>query len=370
MKLAWRELRRRPGRFGVALGALTFLALLLLFLGALLDGLFLGQTGAIRSQPGEVVVYSAASRDSFLRSMIPADLRRIVQSTKGVTQLGGLGFAQTTAVVPGKSEVADVAVVGFELAPIGMPKLMPQSGEAYADRRLEGFGVRPGQTLKVGIGGTPIRIIGWIEDTSYQLQGALWTTPATWRTVAGSVPDRFVPDGDFQALVVRTQSSGANAVSAKELATRIDAKTARATSSLTKSEAELSLPGIKQQNGVFNGIISTTFVVAVLVVALFFALLTLERIPLYGVLKAMGSSSRQLFGGVVLQAVVITVVAFAISAPMMILLSRNAPAELPIQLTNARLISTIVGLSLAAVLGSMLSLRRVVRTDPASAIGA
>ncbi len=56
----------------------------------------------------------------------------------------------------------------------------------------------------------------------------------------------------------------------------------------------------------FNGIIGTTFAVAVLVVALFFALLTLERIPLYGVLKAMGSSSRQLFSGVVAQALVIT----------------------------------------------------------------
>jgi putative ABC transport system permease protein len=366
MKLAWLELRRRPGRFAVALGALSFLSLLLLFLGALLDGLFLGQTGAIRSQPGDVVVYSAASRDSFLRSSITPQIRQVVESTEGVSKVGGLGFAQTTAVVPNRVAVADVAVVGFELAPSSMPTRLPMNGEAYADRRLEGFGVKPGQTLLVGSAATPVRIIGWINDTSYQLQGALWTTPATWRSIAGSVPERFVPDGDFQSLVVRAKPG----VTGAQLALRIDAQTQAVTSSLSKSDAELSLPGIKQQTDVFNGIIGTTFVVAVLVVALFFALLTLERIPLYGVLKALGSSSRQLFAGIVLQAVVITLIAFALSAPLMILLSQNAPPELPIQLTNGRLASTVIGLGVAAVFGSLLSLRRVVRTDPASAIGA
>jgi putative ABC transport system permease protein len=366
MRLAWLELRRRPGRFSVALGAIAFLSLLLLFLGALLDGLFLGQTGAIRSQRGDVVVYSAASRDSFLRSTINPELRRIVESTDGVAGVGGLGFTQTTATVPNETEVADVAIVGYELVPRGMPSAVPQDGEAYADERLKGFGVKVGQTLRVGLAGTEVRVIGWIPDTSYQLQGALWTTPKTWRTIAGSVPERFVPDGDFQSLVVQAKRG----VSARQLAERIDRQTKGATSSLSKSAAELSLPGIKQQASVFNGIIGTTFVVAVLVVALFFALLTLERIPLYGVLKSMGASSRQLFSGVVLQAVVITMIAFALSAPLMIFLSRNAPPALPIQLTNGRLVSTVIGLTVAAILGSLLSLRRVVRTDPAAAIGA
>lgn len=41
MRLAVRELLRRPGRFTVVGGALTVLVLLLLFLGGLLDGLYL-----------------------------------------------------------------------------------------------------------------------------------------------------------------------------------------------------------------------------------------------------------------------------------------------------------------------------------------
>ena len=53
MRLALRELRRRPNRFVVATAILTLIALLLMFLGGLLDGLEAGSTGALRQQPAD-----------------------------------------------------------------------------------------------------------------------------------------------------------------------------------------------------------------------------------------------------------------------------------------------------------------------------
>jgi putative ABC transport system permease protein len=364
MRLAWMELRRRPGRFGVATAALAFLALLLLFLGALLDGLFLGSTGAIRAQKANVFVYSSSSRDSFLRSRIDGQTRAKVESIADVGQVGGLGVALTTASVPGKTKLADVAVIGYELAPKAIPA-PPKDGEAYADKRLEGFGVKTGQTLKIGLGGTEITVVGMVEDASYLLQGGLWTTPATWRKVLNAVPDRAIDGDAFQVLVVQGKSGNTN-----DLVAKIDAATLGATSSLSKADAELSLPGTKQQNATFNGIIGTTFAVSIMVVALFFALLTLERLPLYGVLKAMGSSSKQLFAGVVLQSIVVSVIAFSIGALIMFGIASIAPPEFPIQLTPARVVTTAIGLAFAAIIGSLISLRRVIRIDPASAIGA
>jgi putative ABC transport system permease protein len=363
MRIALRELRRRPGRFTVATAALAFLALLLLFLGALLDGLFLGSTGAIRAQRGDVIVYSATSRDSFLRSRLSPETRASVDAVAGVERVGGLGVALTTAVVPGADDLADVAVIGYELAPSGVPAT-PAAGEAWADERLRASGVRTGQQLRVGIGSTPVTVVGFVEDTNYLLQGALWVAPDTWRSVANAVPDLFVPPGVFQALVVQA----ADGTDAGELVRAIDAGTGGVTSSLTKPDAELSLPGTKEQRSTFNGIIGTTFGVAVLVVALFFALLTLERVPLYGVLKAMGSSARQLFAGVVAQAIIVAVIAFSIGLAVLGALSVIVPADFPFQITVSRVVTTAIGLVVAAVFGSLMSLRRVVRTDPASAL--
>ena len=58
MRLALRELRRRPNRFVVAAVILTLIALLLVFLGGLLDGLERGNTGALRLQDADAVVFA------------------------------------------------------------------------------------------------------------------------------------------------------------------------------------------------------------------------------------------------------------------------------------------------------------------------
>ena len=50
MRLALRELRRRPGRFVTAVAILTLVAALVMILGGLLDGLLNGSTGALRAQ--------------------------------------------------------------------------------------------------------------------------------------------------------------------------------------------------------------------------------------------------------------------------------------------------------------------------------
>jgi putative ABC transport system permease protein len=139
---------------------------------------------------------------------------------------------------------------------------------------------------------------------------------------------------------------------------------------LSLSQAELALPGVKQQRDTFNQIIYSTLAVVLAVVGLFFSLLTLERVGLYGVLKAIGASTRRLFGGVLVQAVVVSVVAFLVGGALALLSALALPASVPLQLTTWRFAFTFVGLLVAATLGSAISLRRVTRVDPASAIGA
>jgi putative ABC transport system permease protein len=360
MKLPLLELRRQPNRFVVAVVVLSFLATLLLFLGGLLDGLYLGSTGAIRAQRGDAIVYSATARDSFLRSRITADVRTTVEHVVGVTEVGGLGFTLLGAKVPGKADLADVAVAGYEIPPKGVPA--PQAdGKGVADDRLKDFGAKVGDTILVGPAGSPIVITGFVHDTGYLLQSTVWVNLPTWRAVQNANrPDSAVRDDVVQALVVK--GSG-------DLPTAIDAATSGATKTLTNDQAVLSLPGVKQQRDTFNQIIYTTMAVVLAVVGLFFSLLTLERLGLYGVLKAIGASSRRLFMGVLVQAIVIALIAFIIGSALAMIAAALLPASVPLQLVPARFVSTFVGLLLAAVLGSAISLRRVTRVDPASAIG-
>ena len=63
-----------------------------------------------------------------------------------------------------------------------------------------------------------------------------------------------------------------------------------------------AIPGVTEQRTTFNQILGVTVVIALVVIALFFALLTVERTALYGVLKAIGARSRTIFAGLVVQA--------------------------------------------------------------------
>ena len=365
MRMALRELRRTPRRFLPTTAALALLVILLLFLGGLLDGLYRGSTGALRAQRGDLVVYSKESRDSVIRSRIDRATRAEVASVPGVAGTFGLGVALVGARVPGERTIADAAVVGYEGFVAGVPA-PPPPGEGWADTSLEADGVEVGDRLLLGPARVPVRVRGFVDDTNFLQQGGIWVEPVTWRTVLNeSRPGAAVEPGTFQVIAVRT---GEGADTAR-VARRIDEATGT-TSTLTRDDAILALPGIEAQNTTFTQIIGVTFLVAGLVVALFFALLTLERTGVFAVLKAIGGSSPQLVSGVVLQAAVVSSLAFVVGGAVTLMLSLAIPPSVPLALTVSRAASVAAGVFVMAVVGSAISLRRIVRIDPASVVGA
>ena len=360
-------MRRRPNRFVIATLILLLLSLLLMFLGGLADGLIGNSTGAVRAQRADLIVFSSDAKQSFLRSRIDADLRARIEAVPGVAKAGGIDVLQLGARVPGRGprDLTDTALFGYELAPRGVEESVPSLGEVYADERIKADGVVMGMTIELGPYRSPVTVIGFVSDTNYLGQGALWGSVATWRKVAAD--NRAVQqlgDEAFQSLVVTTSGS------ASAVRDAIDDATQGATMTLTLDDAANAIPGVKEQRATFNQIIGVTVVIALVVVALFFALLTAERAALYGVLKAIGAGSSTLFAGVVLQAVIITLIATIAGGVLsFVLAALIPPGSIPFEISLERVISSAVILLLAAVAGCVFSLRRVLRIDPASAIG-
>ena len=362
MRLALRELVRKPGRFVTATAILTLIAILLMFLGGLLDGLLRASTGAVRSQTADAIVYSDTSQSSFRRSRIEPDVRAAIEELAGVDTVGALGVVQLGARVPGNGprDLADAALWGYELPFDGVPS-PPDDGEVYADEVLRADGVELGDELLLGPARSPVRVIGWTSDTSYNGQGGLWANVATWRSIlAQNRPDAVLADGVVQALVV----SGPG-----DVVDEIDGLDG-GVYALSIDDAIEAIPGVTEQRTTFNQILGVTVVIALVVIGLFFALLTVERTALYGVLKAIGARSGTIFVGLVTQAVVVTAVATAIAAGLVAVLDAVIPpGSIPLTISPGRIAISVVLLLIAAVIGCAFSLRRILRIDPASALG-
>ena len=365
-----RELHRRPSRFVVATVILTLISLLLIVLGGLADGLTASNTGALRAQRGELIVYSSDAEDSLVRSRITPPVRREVERVAGARHVSALGAVQVGARIPGRGprDLTPVVLFGYELAPKQLPGAVPPGNEVFADGSLRSQGVRQGMTIRLGPARSPVRIIGFLQDSRYSGQGTLWGSLGNWRAVINANrPSERAGPGVEQALVVRTKGRPASAEAAI-----IDRATGGATKTLSIDQAIQALPGVSAQQTTFNQIIGVTVAIGALVVALFFALITVERVGLYGVLKAVGASSSTLFAGVVLQALVVALIASAFGVAGGIALNLAIPTggSIPFSAGPGRLITSTILVIIAALTGCAFSLRRVLRVDPASAIGA
>lgn len=365
MRLGLRELVRKPGRFAVATATLTLIAILLMFLSGLVDGLVRLATGAYLAQPAQLLVLSDDAKGVLAASALTTEQREAVAKAAPGAEIGGVGSITLGARVGDEQsrDITSVQLRGYELPPAGLPT-PPPAGEVWADADLDlVFDV--GETLLLGGGRYRVRLAGFVGKDANPALGGLWASLDTWRAATESArPGQTLPADFVQGLVVATPDTELG-----RLASSIDTATGT-TQTRTIPDAAAALPGVSAQQTTFWQIIGITVVVALLVVALFFALLTAERKPLYGVLKALGATNRALFAGVVVQALVLAAIAAAIGVGVTVLaVALIPPRTVPFWPSVGGIAGGVGLIALAAVLGSVFSLRTVLRVDPAAAIG-
>lgn len=363
--LALREFQRGLGRFTAIVSALGLLVFLVLILGALADGLFYGSTGAVRSTTATAYAFDDEAEGSLIRSRLTTDDVARVAQQPGVVEARPVGVLLTGG--QGPQGDLSLSVFGIDMGSAGTPTTVTlgrlpdpgESGVVAADERLRNDGIEIGSIVSVG--DVSAEVVGFVADASYQLQPSLWTSVDTWRSMRDAVrPElRGQPNG-INAVAVVTQSDA----SLTEVAAGLPGMTV-----LSAEATGLAIPGVEQQSSTLNSIIYTTLAVAALVVALFFALLVLEKRELFAALKALGASTARLGGGVIVQALVASVLGVILGAVVARLFGLVIPAQVPTLFRTDTLITIAVFTVVAGVVGALFSLRRIARIDPATAIG-
>ena len=367
MRLALREMRRAKLRFGFLSGAVGLLVFLILFQQTLLGTLLGYFTGALENQSGEVVVYNEEARQNLSGSLVSFDQIEAIAEVEGVAEVGPLGQGTFTVVAGGEEQEA--AVWGYQLDGPGEPTTLVEGRLPEADREAVASSIDAAAGFDIGdevaVAGTDVTItvVGLASDIRFSVQPVLFVTYETWETTAEAVnPDAplFLPS----AALVHTVD-GVDAVDLATLITReVDGVEA-----LDRAAAVDSLPGVEAVSQSFALILLLAFIVVTLVVGFFFLIITVQKLPALGLLKALGQSTSSLVLSVSLQVLTVCVGGVVIGALLLVGAGQASGDSFPISADPGLIVTTgsiVVGLALLASIGS---LRRVARLDATTVVG-
>ena len=363
MYVAFKEIRRSLGRFTLLSMAVALLVILLLFFQAVAGALTGGLTGGLASTSADVLVYDVRARQNPANSLIPSGIEAQAADIAGVAAVSPIGLSVFTGSTQGFE--TEMQLVGGDPAGPSMPanitsgRLPQTSGEALFSGSAFDDPIEIGQSVTVE--GVTFEVVGGADDAAYNLLPTLYIPFEDF--VSASQNRAGAPIEVAPSLLGIDVADGADAGELAELLTQsIDGVEA-----LDRSAAVDALPGVGQITQSFNILYLLLYIVVAIVTGVFFLILTVQKQAALVLLRAVGSSSRDIVTSVLVQVVVVvgagTVIGTAVTAALLSMTRDIFGASLNAQ-TTAMSVTAIVALGLLASVGAV---RRVLAIDPVQA---
>jgi putative ABC transport system permease protein len=251
------------------------------------------------------------------------------------------------AHISGQTGIQTVTLFGVQLGGLGDPTVISGHGLSGPDQ------VVVNSSLQVGLGGHVT-----LGDRSFTVVGTV-----VHRTLTGGAGVVYMELGSAQRAAI----GGQHLITAIPLI----GNPHRVPAGLEVLSTSRVITGTAGQLGGAVASIKNTrtlmWIVAAAIVASMLYVAALERARDFAVLKALGSSTRALFGSLVLQSVVVTLLATVLAEAGATFLEPifSQPVDLT---TDARVALPFVAVAVG-VLASVTAVRRVTGADPATAFG-
>jgi putative ABC transport system permease protein len=376
--LALKELLGSILKFGLITLAIGLVVSLTMVLSAMSEGLLTGMSGAKAAIAGDALVFQKDTYPTLERSLLSADDMAAIADAPGVKSIYGVGHSFATIDA---DEPIDVRVFGFggrfDQLQIVDGHGEPGSGEAVADvtARLEGIEI--GDTVTLTPIDYPLTIVGFTENRRYVMAPTLFVDLPTWEelhvaTVLGT------GDGDEQsapeAARMAEQFSGSASIAALELDVGtsledIARELGDGYTVTTPARAAREGNGMAEMILAVGGIQWVSIVIGALLVGVFFYITTLHKTGQIAAIKAIGASNAYLYRQLVLQIALIVTVAVVLGIVIALGLGSAMPPSMAFDPDPGRWLVTVGGVYVTALLGSLFSLRNILKIDPATALG-
>ena len=379
MFLALREIRHEPLRFALIVSVVALVAYLAFFLASLAMGLAHLYRAGIDGWGAGSIVVTDASNESIPASRLSdeqVDAARELAGSRGTTAatlISAPAVAQAAtaddgvlrddifvfgvdpdggrAQTPGRIETYDGGYAAYVLARAERAR----QAAVAADESLRAEGLDAGDTIRLLGSDHDWTIVGFTRDTTFQAAPVVTLDADALRRHAPAAP----PPAASAVVYGADLSADADALErARDAGLSI----------FTSEQIIRSLPGYSAQILTFSLMIGSLVLIASTVLGIFIYVLTLQKRPVIGILKARGVPTGYLAGSGCAQTLVLSGAGIAIGSLLALGTSLLLPGTVPFRSSGPLYALIAIAFVAVSVAGGLISVRAVARIDPVEAV--
>ncbi|RKD26012.1 ABC transporter permease [Ammoniphilus oxalaticus] len=339
MNMAWKEMKKNKTRF-LILGSIVFLVSFLTFIiSGLANGLSQDNAALIKDLPNGQFYMTADADQTYNLSRIDTSVQdKILNDQREAVALSiQMGFVNDGA--DKQQSVVFVTSTDSDLLPqVG-------KGEIVLDRSLEEKGIKVGDTLTNNQFSGEFIVKAFVDQKKFSHAPVAFINMINYQEIyrVREMQLIFVPESDATLEI-----AGLEYFSNKQFLDTIPSYSAE----------QLSL----------NMIVWFLVVISGMLFAIFFYMMNVQKIGLYGILKAIGVKTSALFKMMWTQMLLITIVALAISIALSQAFMVVAPAGMPFNLSFTTTVQLSIIFLVIGFIGATLSGLQIKKVEPLQAI--
>jgi putative ABC transport system permease protein len=359
MFLALRELRHAKLRYALISLIMILIAWLVLFVTGLASGLSSDNAASIQYSSADYLLLSKDGDQKITRSSLSGqsldDIGKFVQKDDAAP------VSIQMSTVKNENKKIDVAFFAIDATSFLKPQLVEgkmfsndRSNEVIVDRSIKEEGLLLGDKIKDELSGKTFTIVGFSKNQTFSHSPVVHMNAKTWSHLG-----RPYSKETMNAIALKTD---------KDTADKIE-KSYSEIEAVEKKQALKGIPGYQEEQGSLLMMIIFLFIIAAFVLAVFFYVITIQKMNQFGVLKAIGAKTGYLAKNILYQVFLLSSVSLLISNGLTYGVSFMLPASLPFVLSPLLALGCSLLFLGVALLGSVLSLYQVAKIDAIEAIG-
>ncbi|MDR7239229.1 ABC transporter permease [Neobacillus drentensis] len=339
MNIAFKEMKKNKMRF-VILGSIVFLVSLLTFIiSGLANGLSQDNAALIKDLPNGQFYMTKDAEETFNLSRIDNSIQdKMLQKQKDAAAFSiQMGFLNDSA---GKQRS-----VAFVTSTDSKYFQQVKKGEIVLDRSLEEEGIKIGDALTNNQFNNKFIVKGFVEQSKYSHAPVAYISMDDYKGMyrVNEMQLIFIPGGDSPQVAAGLES-------------------------FSKKQFLNTISSYKAEQMSLNMIVWFLVVISGMLFAIFFYMMNVQKMGLYGILKAIGLKTSALFKMMWTQMVFITVIAIGLSVALSQVFNMIAPKGMPFHLPAETTVQLSIVFLIIGFIGATLSGMQIKKVEPLQAI--